>query len=332
MLKRKVTISDVAKFAKVGKTSVSRYLNSEFDILSNDIKEKISNAIDILGYQPSQIARSMKRGKTKLIALIFTDIKNPYSIDVMLNVEVACRNLGYTLIVFNTNYEMDQEANIIKSLLSYQVEGIIIQAVDKQDNNFNNISYPIVSIDRSIDGIESDVISLDNFHATDLIVEHLVKQNFDDIIFITDTVKGIQPREERLSAFQHCISKYNNISYEILESERLISIDEGISQFYMRNPHKKKAIVSVNGITTLCICHALKRLNLDIGKHIGLIGFDDASWASIIGNGITTLKQPTLDIGESAVSSLLKRIEGDDSPYMTILHKGELIVRGSTTF
>lgn len=332
MLKKKVTISDVAKFAKVGKTSVSRYLNSEFDILSSDIKEKISNAIDILGYQPSQIARSMKRGKTKLIALIFTDIKNPYSIDVMLNVEVACRNLGYTLIVFNTNYEIEQEENIIKSLLSYQIEGIIIQAVDKRDNNFNNISYPIVSIDRSIEGIESDVISLDNFHAIGLIVEHLMEQEFSDIIFITDTVKGIQPREERLSAFKYFMSKHNNISYEILESEKLISIDDRIYQFYINSPHKKKAIISVNGITTLCVCHALKRLNIEIGKHIGLIGIDDASWASIVGNGITTLKQPTQDIGESAVSSLLKRIEGDYSPYITILHRGELIVRGSTTF
>ncbi|WP_424765472.1 substrate-binding domain-containing protein [Necropsobacter rosorum] len=90
--------------------------------------------------------------------------------------------------------------------------------------------------------------------------------------------------------------------------------------------------MSINGITTLNICHSLKRLNITIGKDIGLIGFDDTNWAAIIGDGISTLKQPIAKIGLSAVQLLLKRIQGNQSSCNTIRHKGALIIRGSTTY
>ena len=97
----RATISDVAKAAKTGKTSVSRYLNGEQHLLSDDLKQRIEQAIQRLNYRPSQMARSLKGGQTRLIGMIIADITNPYSVDVLRGVEEACRVQGFTLLVCN---------------------------------------------------------------------------------------------------------------------------------------------------------------------------------------------------------------------------------------
>lgn len=121
----KATISDVAKAANTGKTSVSRYLNGELSALSTDLKTRIERAITQLNYRPSQMARGLKRGRTRLIGLIIADITNPYSINMLSGIEAACRANGFTLLMCNTNNEIDLEQHYLNLLNSYQVEGIV---------------------------------------------------------------------------------------------------------------------------------------------------------------------------------------------------------------
>lgn len=330
---KKATISDVAKLAKVGKTSVSRYLNGEFNVLSDEMKEKISAAITTLNYQPSQIARSMKRGRTKLIALIFADINNPYSIDVMQGIEAASRENGYTLLVFNTDNELEQEQKILQLMFSYQVEGVIIHALRTHDDNFKQFSLPIVSIDRQIHDLDCDVVGLDNEQAAATVTDYLIQTGFEAILFITETIEDIQPRQKRTDTFKNIIDKNQSCIGEITEltsSKDSKTIDSAITDFCFRNRGMRKAIISVNGAVTLDIALSLKRLKLEWGKDIGLIGFDDPVWASVVGVGITTLRQPTFQIGYSSFKLLLERIHGNASDFKTVLYPGELIIREST--
>jgi len=123
------TISDVAKAARTGKTSISRYLNGEQHLLSVGLRERIEQAITTLNYHPSQMARGLKRGRTRLIGLIIADITNPYSVDILSGIEAACREKGFTPLVCNTNNKLEQEQHYLDLLDSYQVEGIIVNAV-----------------------------------------------------------------------------------------------------------------------------------------------------------------------------------------------------------
>ena len=90
------TISDVAKAAKTGKTSISRYLNGEKHLLSDALLARIEQAIAELDYRPSLMARGLKHGRTRLIGLIIADITNPYSVNVLSGIEAACREKGFT--------------------------------------------------------------------------------------------------------------------------------------------------------------------------------------------------------------------------------------------
>ncbi len=112
----RATISDVAKAAKTGKTSISRYLNGEKHLLSDDLLARIEKAIAELNYRPSLMARGLKHGRTRLIGLIIADITNPYSVNVLSGIEAACREKGFTLLVCNTNNEVDQELHYLDLL------------------------------------------------------------------------------------------------------------------------------------------------------------------------------------------------------------------------
>lgn len=114
----RATISDVAKAAKTGKTSISRYLNGEKHLLSDALLARIEQAIADLDYRPSLMARGLKHGRTRLIGLIIADITNPYSVNVLSGIEAACRDKGFTPLVCNTNNEVDQELHYLDLLRS----------------------------------------------------------------------------------------------------------------------------------------------------------------------------------------------------------------------
>ena len=107
----RVTMLDVAERAGVSKASVSRFIGEDRDLLSDEIARRIEQAIAELGYRPNQMARGLKRGRTRLIGMLVADIRNPYSIAVMHGVETACRRHGYSLVVCNTDRDDEQDVD-----------------------------------------------------------------------------------------------------------------------------------------------------------------------------------------------------------------------------
>ncbi len=330
----RATIRDVASAAKTGKTSVSRYLNGEQHLLSDTLKERIERAIALLDYQPSQMARSLKSGETRLIGLIIADITNPYSVEVMRGVEAACRQQGLTLLVCNTNNEFNQEKHYLNLLSSYRVDGIVVNAVGMREEAISSLQQsqlPMVLIDRKVANFSCDVIGLNNAEATTEITRHLLEQGFEAILFLSEPVT-INTRLDRLHTFLKLMQKQPQKFAE--QGEVLLGDSEGLEKllldFAARYPDKRRAVISVNGALTLVIARAMRRIGMIWGKDIGLLGFDDLEWAELAGVGITTLKQPTYDMGYAALGQLVKRIHGSTEPVQEHAFSGELIVRGST--
>lgn len=107
-------------------------------------------------------------------------------------------------------------------------------------------------------------------------------------------------------------------------------LDNTLRQFHQQHRGMRKAVISANGALTLQVARSLKRIGLNWGSDIGLLGFDELEWAELAGVGITTLKQPTWQIGFAAVEQVVRRIEGGSDAIHEQVFSGELIVRGST--
>lgn len=335
-IKARATISDVAKAAKAGKTSISRYLNGEKHLLSDAMLARIENAIAELDYRPSLMAQGLKHGRTRLIGLIIADITNPYSVDVLSGIEAACREQGFTPLVCNTNNEVDQEQHYLDLLRSYQVEGIVVNAVGMHEEGLSRLqqsALPMVLIDRKIPDFACDVVGLDNAQAATAATEHLVEQGFEALLFLSEPLGTVNTRRERLQAFRATLARHPGVMAENAEVPLSDSagIDHALREFHTRHRGMRKAVISANGALTLQVARALKRLGLHWGSDIGLLGFDELEWAELAGVGITTLKQPTWQIGYAAVEQVVRRIEGDPAPVREQVFSGELIVRGSTS-
>ena len=332
----RATISDVAKAAKTGKTSISRYLNGEKHLLSDDLLSRIEKAIAELDYRPSLMARGLKHGRTRLIGLIIADITNPYSVNVMSGIEAACREKGFTLLVCNTNNELDQELHYLDLLRSYQVEGIVVNAVGMREDGLNRLqqsALPMVLIDRKIPDFACDVVGLDNAQAATTATEHLVEKGFEAILFLSEPLGSVNTRRERLSAFRATLARHHGVVAENAEMQLNdgAMLDNVLRQFHARHRGMRKAVISANGALKLQVARAMKRVGLSWGSDIGLLGFDELEWAELAGVGITTLKQPTWQIGYAAVEQVIRRIAGTNDPIRERVFSGELIVRGSTS-
>jgi LacI family kdg operon repressor len=324
----RVTMLDVAERAGVSKASVSRFIGDDRALLSDAIAQRIEQAISELGYRPNQMARGLKRGRTRLIGMLVADIRNPYSIAVMHGVETACRKHGYSLVVCNTDRDDEQERQHLAALRSYNIEGLIVNTLGHHLDQLLQLQQemPLVLVDRKVEPLHSDLVGLDNAAAVRIAVEHLQQQGYRDVLLVSEAADGTSSRLERQASFKAEIASRPGLTGAVLELDDAL---QSRLQAFVATPGPK-ALFCANGIAALACTRALKASGCRLFEDVGLIALDDLDWYPLVGNGITALAQPTEAIGASAFDCLLKRLRGDDAPTRTLDFLPELIIRGST--
>lgn len=326
----RVTMLDVAEHAGVSKASVSRFIGDDRALLSDAIAQRIEQSIAELGYRPNQMARGLKRGRTRLIGMLVADIRNPYSIAVMHGVETACRRHGYSLVVCNTDRDDEQERQHLALLRSYNIEGLIVNTLGHHRDELDELKreMPLVLVDRKVEGLDSDMVGLDNPQAIEMALEHLQQRGFRDVLLVTEPYDGTSSRIERVSSFQQQIGQRKVMNGAVLETGPSLAND---LQTFLNTPDSgPKALFCANGVAALACTLALREIGCRLFEDVGLIALDDLDWYPLVGSGITALAQPTDEIGARAFECLLKRLRGDDEAARTLDFAPVLIERAST--
>ncbi|MCF4996801.1 LacI family DNA-binding transcriptional regulator [Pseudomonas syringae] len=326
----RVTMLDVAERAGVSKASVSRFIGDDRALLSEAIASRIEQAIDDLGYRPNQMARGLKRGRTRLIGMLVADIRNPYSIAVMHGVETACRQHGYSLVVCNTDRDDEQERQHLALLRSYNIEGLIVNTLGHHRDELHELhrEMPLVLVDRKVDGLDSDMVGLNNPQAVQMALEHLEQRGFRDVLLVTEPYDGTSSRIERVSSFQAQIAQRPALQGAVLETGDALA-DE-LQTFLHKPDAGPKALFCANGVAALASTRALREIGCRLFEDVGLIALDDLDWYPLVGSGITAIAQPTEEIGARAFACLLKRLRGDVGAVVKLDFAPVLIRRGST--
>ncbi|WP_089970487.1 LacI family DNA-binding transcriptional regulator [Lihuaxuella thermophila] len=331
----KVTITDVAKAAGVSKTTVSRYLSGQYHALSDRTRTRIKAAIEQLNYRPNQLARGLKGDRSYLIGMIVADITNPYSTAVLRGAEDVCKRKGYSLMVCNTDNDPAKEREYIFTLQSHRIDGLLINTTG-QNNGFlrelANDRTPVVLVDRKMPELGFDTIGLDNEQATSELVHFILNQGYKRIAYITEPLAGVSSRQERAAAFARELTRLGIPADDLYEVDLHSpeSLMEKLDHFLTDTEGDKRAIIAANGVVMLKLISALQLKGVQIPGDVAVAGFDDPEWAPLIGSGITTVAQPTYQIGVTAMERIFNRLEGDTSPAQNIHFAGKLIVRGST--
>lgn len=323
----RVTMLDVAEHAGVSKASVSRFIGDDRALLSDAIALRIEHAIEELGYRPNQMARGLKRGRTRLIGMLVADIRNPYSIAVMHGVETACRQHGYSLVVCNTDRDDEQERQHLAALRSYNIEGLIVNTLGHHLDQLLELQreMPLVLVDRKVEPLHSDLVGLDNPAAVRMAVDHLEQQGYRHVLLVSEAPDGTSSRLERLDSFKAEIARRPALTGAVLELDG--ELENRLETFRQRRPQGPVLRQRRGGAD---LHPSPENLGCNLFEDVGLIALDDLDWYPLVGNGITALAQPTEAIGATAFDCLLKRLRGDTEPTRTLDFLPRLIIRGST--
>ncbi len=335
----RATIADVARQAGVSKATVSRFLNHRDKLLTKGIAARVEAAISALSYSPNPMAQALKRGRSRLIGLVVADVSNPFSVAVLRGAEKACQQAGYLLMLFNLGNDSRREREAIETLTAYQVEGFILNTLGQDGGaavESARHGKPVVLVDRRHHDMRADFVSLDNAGAVRLAARHLVEAGYRELLFVSEPVKDVSPREERKAAFCSYINESASTIANLHGStfESMADDTDGLSLALQRlrqsAGERLPGVLSSNAVVTLRVVAAMTRLGWRLGSDIGLVGFDDTEWSPYVGPGLSTIAQPTDDLGRIAADCLIERLKGLELPPRQILLSGRLMPRGSS--
>lgn len=336
----RATIADVAREAGVSKATVSRFLNHRDTLLTKDIAARVEVAIAKLAYSPSPMAQALKRGRSRLIGLVVADVTNPFSVAVLRGAEKACQEAGYLLMLFNLGNDSQREAEAIEALAAYQVDGFILNTLGHDGGVAADAARhgkPVVLVDRRHPEMQADFVSLDNTGAVRLGARHLVQAGYSELLYVSEPVKNVSSREEREIAFRNFVAEppadcaaLHGLTFESFANEPE-ALDQALRSLRQRaGLQHVPGVICSNAVVTLRVVAAVARLGWQLGKDLGLLGFDDTEWSPYVGPGISTIAQPTDELGRIAAGCLIERLNGLALPPRQILLSGQLLPRGSS--
>lgn len=329
---KRTTMADVAHEAGVSKSTVSQYLNQRYEYMGEDTKEKVKAAIEKLGYQPNSIARSLKQKRTSLIGIIVGNIMHGISTEVSRAIEDYCHERGMHAIVCNAYDDADKEKNYIEMLRARQVDGLIIFPTGENVELYKQMekeNFPVVFVDRKMDGVHVNTIVVDNRDATFSAVEHLIANGHKEIAMVTPPLT-IYPRIERVKGYQDAL-KANNLSFSeknLISTKIANIVDELEVLFAKSNP--PTALVAGNDLSFMEVMKFIKKNEILVGEDLAIVVFDNISFANISTPTITTIAQPAYEMGVKAAELMYKHIKKDSFEPELYTLKTELIIRESS--
>lgn len=341
----RATIADVARTAGVSKATVSRFLNHRDRLLTPDIASRVEVAIAALAYVPSPMAQALKRGRSRLIGLVVADVTNPFSVAVLRGAEKACQEAGYLLMLFNLGNDSRRESEAIEALTAYQVDGFILNTLGRDAGAAAEAARhgkPVVLVDRRHHDMQADFVSLDNAGAVRLGARHLVEAGYRELLFVSEPIKDVSSRTERAAAFRGFVSDAataqgaSALQGSTFESaaDDTAGLEQALRALRERAQQapdqRLPGVLSSNAVVTLRVVAALARLGWRLGPDLGLVGFDETEWSAYVGPGLSTIAQPTDELGRVAAGCLIERLKGMELPPRQILLSGHLVPRGSS--
>ena len=322
------SIKDVAAEAGVSIATVSRVLHNK-SYITPGVQARVLAAVQKLGYRPNLVARSLRLQQSTTIGLIVSDICNAFFTDVSRAVEDSAYEQGYSVLLGNSDGDEKKELIYLNEMYDKKVAGILLSPTKKTCENFNKlpVKVPMVVYDRLAQGCDVDSITIDNDNAAYLLTKHLIANGYQQIAGVfSNEITGI----ERRKGFEKALNEagFKQPQIEIVSSKVSMGHDGTIK--CLNQTPRPDAILAADNLLLEGAMQAIIELGLKIPDELGLAGFDDVTWMSLVQPPITVIRQPTDEIGRLAIELLIRRIEDPTRPPLQVLLQSQLIIRGSS--
>lgn len=332
-----ISVRDVAKAAGVSVGTVSNVLNTPNKV-ANKTVEKVQAAIDALGFVRNDAARQLRAGKSRSIGLVVLDVRNPFFTDLARGAEDAAQESNMSVLLANSDEIPERELSMLSLFEEQRVHGVLVTPVSDDLEPFKRArdrGTPIVLVDRKSKDKNFSSVSVDDIAGGYMAVKHLIDQGRKKIVFAGGPM-GIQQVGDRLKGAQKAVAEYPHVSLEVITCKSLTVLEgRAIGGEIIQRPKSKRpdAVFAANDLVAIGIMQVcLNQEGCNIPNDLSLIGYDDISFATTAIVALTSIRQPTHEMGAKAVELLMAIAEdGDAKPRVRhIEFQPELIIRDST--
>jgi len=329
-----VTLKKLADELNMSPSTVSRALRDSHEI-SQETKDRVKALADKLDFQPNPYASSLRKNKSRTIAVIIPEIQNNFFAQVMNGVEEVARQKGYHVLIYLTHEDHKREADILHLLRSGRVEGVMI-SVSNTTKSFGHIEayqkadLPLLFFDRVCENMEVPCVTTDDAGAAFKATEHLLKSGCKNIVFLS-MANNLSISCGRKSGYVKALTKYGSKEIVIECGPDDETNRQKIRQLLQSQdrPDGIFAAVEKFAVNTYEVC---RELDIKVPHHLKVISFSNLSAAALFNPPLSTIVQPAYEIGKESAAILFKII--DKKKLLTsekrIVIPSHLVIREST--
>jgi LacI family transcriptional regulator/LacI family repressor for deo operon, udp, cdd, tsx, nupC, and nupG len=331
-IKGMVSLKDVGEHVGVSASTVSRVINRP-EKVKKETRWRVEEAIRTLGYNPNRVARRLRssEGRARILGLIIPDIQNSFYSEVVRGVEDVAYDEDYAVILCSSDEDSEREQFYLDVLRGESADGVILAPHDGTARLGEEVSLPVVCFDRRLPEADVDTVVVDNRRGARALTEHLLELGHRRIGIICSSL-DLSTTTERLAGYRDAIGAAGvDVEEALVRSggpRRETGYREAQHLLDMEAP--PTAIFAVNNQLVLGALEAVRQCGLQVPDDLTVAGFDDAPWSSLLAAPLTTVRQPTYEMGRRAAELLFQRIDDPKRDEVLVTLQPSLVVRASS--
>jgi DNA-binding LacI/PurR family transcriptional regulator len=327
-------MKEIARIAGVSLGTVSHVLNGSAAV-REPLRKRVMDAVDALGYQPSQLARGLRRDKTNMIGMIIPDVTNPFFPAVVRGAEDVAFENGHRLVLCNTDNDHAKEIAHLNELRTFLPAGLIVipsnfSDLTAQAESYRRSGTAVVCVDRLPKDWNGDTVTANNEHGAYEATNYILRQGHKQLAIITGP-RHLTNAQDRLKGFRRALHERKiSINPEYIQ-ETTFDQHGGHAKtlFLLRMIPRPTAIFAGNDMIAFGSLLAFREAGLRCPDDISLIGFDNLDLAEMTSPPLSSVSQPGYQMGSTAARLLIERVHGDHSPAKHVVIETALKIRES---
>lgn len=317
------TIRDVAALARVSVATVSRVINDK-DVIRAETAERVRQAIEELGFRPNRIGRSLKTARSRTLGVLIPSLSNPVFAATLDGIQDASREAGYPLVLTTTNYSSDREQEAVDSMLSQQVDGLLLTVSDADESStldgLDAEGIPYVLLYNQPCRPGRAAVTVDNVQAARDITDRLIAAGHQRIGMVLLPARASDRSLRRRQGFLEALAAAGLPPGPLVEGDyQQPDFADRLASAFADPAQAPTALFCSNDMIALATIGALRRIGRSVPEDVSVVGFDGIPVGEWTRPTLATVVQPTRQMGILATRHLLARLQGLAAPELVLL-------------
>ena len=329
------TIHDVAKRAGVASITASRVINNS-GYASKAVRERVLEAASQMGYIPNRLASSLRSRRTNVLALVLTDITNPFFTVAARGVEDVANQAGYTVIFCNTDEDKNKERKYVEILMQNRVDGVVLVPSDSESGSVETLQQngvPVVVMDRHIPSQTVDQVRCDSIGGARELTRLLTSLGHQRIGLLNGP-QNVSTAADRLTGFNQALQEANPTIFAqrvVISGHFTRASGYAMANQMLQISARPTALLAGNNFIALGALQALEEAHLRVPEDMAVVAFDDLPEALVVSPFLTAAAQPVYEMAARAAEILIRRLANNaDKEFEEVVFPTRLILRKSS--